>query len=245
MAFPLGLALAKSRSPVWWAPTSLILIGLLVSGSRTPFLALTAAGVALLILRPRDIRPLLPLAIPMLIVIKIVAPGSIATLKESFLPSSGQSVIESQRDLAADPTLISGRANFKPRLAEGMHRPLLGQGLGTRQTGFNNPLRNAPILDNQWLGTFLDVGLLGVIGFLWMFARVVRRLGRVARTRGSPDGFLAAGFVASITGFAVAMFTYDSLAFIQEAVMLWVFLALAATLIAVQPKPRASSEPAV
>jgi hypothetical protein len=41
------------------------------------------------------------------------------------------------------------------------------------------------------------------------------------------------------------MFTYDSLAFIQEAVMLWVFLALAATLIAVQPKPRASSEPAV
>ena len=98
MVFPLGLALAKSRSPVWWAPTSLILIGLLVSGSRTPFLALATGGVALLLLRPRDIRPLLPLAIPMLIVIKLVAPGSIATLKESFFPSSGQSVIASQRD---------------------------------------------------------------------------------------------------------------------------------------------------
>ena len=41
------------------------------------------SGVAFLWLRPRDIRPLLPLVIPMLIVIKIVAPGSIATLKES------------------------------------------------------------------------------------------------------------------------------------------------------------------
>ena len=45
-----------------------------------------------------------------------------------------------------------------------MRRPLLGQGLGTRQTGADNPLRNAPILDNQWLGTFLDIGLLGSLG---------------------------------------------------------------------------------
>ncbi len=182
----------------------------------------------------------------MLIVIKIVAPGSIATLKESFLPSSGQGLIASQRTLAADPTLISGRANFKPRLVEGMRRPIFGQGVGTRQTGEDNPLRNAPILDNEWLGLFLDVGLLGVAGWIWLFVRIDRRLGRLARTRGSPEGLLAAGFVASITGFAVAMVTYDSLAFIQEAVILWVVLALAGTLVAVHPETRASSsEPAV
>jgi O-Antigen ligase len=247
MAFPLGLAFAKSRSPVWWAPTSLILIGVLASGSRTPFLALMTAGVALLWLRPHDVRSLLPLAIPMLIVIKIVAPGSIATLKNSFFPAAGQEgVIASQHETAADPTLISGRANFKPRLREGMRRPLLGQGLGTRQTGFDNPLRNAPILDNQWLGTFLDIGLVGIVGWLWLFVRIVRRLGGIAKSRGSPDGLLAAGFVASIAGFAVAMFTYDSLAFIQEAVILWVLLALAATLVAVHPETRpTSSEPAV
>jgi hypothetical protein len=233
--FPLGLAFARSRSLVWWVPTSLILIGVLASGSRTPFLALLTAGIALLLLRPSDIRRLLPLAIPMLIVIKVAAPGSIASLKESFFPSEGEGVIASQHDLAADPTLISGRANFKPRLIEGMRRPLLGQGLGTRQTGVNNPLRNAPILDNQWLSTFLDIGLLGVAAWLWLVVRVVRRLGRIARTRGSPDGLLAAGFAASITGFAVAMLTYDSLAFIQEAVMLWVVLALAAVLIRVNP----------
>ena len=148
------------------------------AASRTPFLALVTAGVALLWLRPRDVRPLLPLTIPMVIVIKIAAPGSIATLKNSFFPTSGpEGCSRHNATLAGDPTLISGRANFKPRLDEGMRRPLLGQGLGTRQTGVDNPLRNAPILDNQWLGTFLDVGLLGIVGWLWLIVRVVRRLG--------------------------------------------------------------------
>jgi len=211
----------------------LLLIGILASGSRTAFLALVTAGIALLWLRPRDIRPLLPLAIPMLIVIKIVAPGSLATLKNSFLPQSGPGLIAGQRTLAADPPLISGRANFKPRLIEGMHRPIFGQGLGTRQVGAGNPLRNAPVLDNQWLSLFLDIGLLGVAGWIWLFVRIDRRLGRIARTRGSPEGWLAAALVASITGFAVSMATYDSLAFVQETVVLWVLLALAATLVAV------------
>ena len=244
MAFPLGVALARSRSPAWWAPTSLIMIGVLASASRTPIIAIVVAVVALLWLRPRDVLPLLPLMIPMLIVIKIVAPGSIATLKSSFLPSSG--LIASQHTLAGDPTLINGRANFKPKLLEGMRRPILGQGLGTRQTGADNPLRNAPILDNQWLGTFLDIGLLGIVGWLWLIVRIVRRLARVARTRGSPEGLLAAGFVGSIAGFAVAMVTYDSLAFVQETFVFWALVALAATLVAVHPETEAfPSEPAV
>ena len=140
-------------------------------------------------------------------------------------------MIAEQSTLAADPTLISGRANFWPRLVEGMRRPILGQGVGTRQTGEDNPLRNAPILDNQWLGLFLDVGLVGLFGWIWLIVRSVRRLGRVARTRGSPEGMLAAAFAASITGFAVAMFTYDALAFIQAAFVFWVILALSAALV--------------
>jgi len=127
-----------------------------------------------------------------------------------------------------------------------MRTPIFGQGLGTRQTGATNPLRNAPILDNQWLGLFLDFGLLGVVGWLWLIVRVVRRLGAVARTRGSPEGWLAVGFIASITGFAVSMLTYDSLAFVQETVVFWVLLALAAALVAAHPQAEASREkPAV
>ena len=42
---------------------------------------------------------------------------------------------------------------------------------------------------------------------------------------------LAAAFAASITGFAVSMFTYDALAFIQAAFVFWVLLALSAVLV--------------
>jgi polysaccharide biosynthesis protein PslJ len=246
MTVPLGIAIAKARSLAWGAPTILIMIGLLATTSRTPVVAIMAAAVVFLWLRPRDVLPLLPLTIPLLIVIKIAAPGSLATVKDSFFPSSGPSLIEEQRQLAGDPTAISGRANFKLRIIEGMRTPILGQGMGTRQTGADNPLRNAPVLDNQWLGLFLDVGLLGVVGWLWLITRTVRRLGRVARTRGSPEGLLAAGFAASISGFAVAMIVYDALAFVQETVVLWVLLALAATLVAVHSETEASPpEPAV
>jgi hypothetical protein len=83
--------------------------------------------------------------------------------------------------------------------------------------------------------------MLGVAAWLWLIIRVDRLLGRIARSRGSPEGLLAAGLVASITGFAVAMLTYDSLAFIQETFVLWVLLALAATVVSVNPEERASA----
>ena len=64
--------------------------------------------------------------------------------------------------------------------------------------------------------------------------RKERRPARSRRsTRGSPEGWLAAGLAASITSFAVGMFTYDSLAFIQEAFVLWTLLALAAVLVGI------------
>jgi hypothetical protein len=239
MTLPLGVALSKARSSIWWIPTSLILIGVLASASRTPVLAIVTAAVAFIWLRPRDIVPLLPLAIPMLIVIKIAAPGSLATLKSSFFPKSG--FIAEQSTLAADPTLISGRANLIPKIEEGMRRPILGQGLGTRQTGDDNPLRNSPILDNQWLGNFLDIGLLGLAAWIWLLVRIGRGLGEVARSRGSPEGVLAAGIVASVMGFAAAMLTYDSFAFVQEAVLFWVLLALGAALIAIHRQSKDAS----
>jgi O-antigen ligase len=116
-------------------------------------------------------------------------------------------------------------------LAEASRSPLFGHGYGTRQTGIDNPLRNAPILDNQWLNLLLDVGIIGTAGWAALIIIACRRLGRASRRRAGPDGWLAAGLSASIVGFGVGMFTHDSLSFTQLAFVFWIVLALAASLL--------------
>ena len=89
MCLPLGVALARSRSILWSVPTVVTLVGIMATASRTPITAVAAATVVFLWLRPHDIRPLLPLVIPIAIVIKLVAPGSIGTVKGLFFPEGG------------------------------------------------------------------------------------------------------------------------------------------------------------
>jgi hypothetical protein len=68
---------------------------------------------------------------------------------------------------------------------------LFGEGFGTRQTGFNNPLRNAPILDNQWLNNLLDVGYIGFFLWVWLFvrARADSPRGALGETTRATNGF--------------------------------------------------------
>jgi hypothetical protein len=69
MCLPLGVALTRTGSILWSVPTVVTLVGIMATASRTPILAVAAATVVFLWLRPRDIRPLLPLVIPIAIVI--------------------------------------------------------------------------------------------------------------------------------------------------------------------------------
>ena len=69
MTLPLGVALAKAQI--------VLLVGSHVADShrrngerlRTPFIAIVTGAIAFFWLRPSDIRPLLPLTIPLVIVI--------------------------------------------------------------------------------------------------------------------------------------------------------------------------------
>ena len=151
-----------------------------------------------------------------------------STLKNAFFPEGGLIAEQSNYAAERDPLLGGGRiSQLGPNLTEASRTPLLGQGFATRQTGFNNPLRNAPILDDQWLGLLLELGIVGVIGWAMLFVGSARRLGRAARRRAGPDGWLAAGLAASIVGFGVAMFTFDGFGFIQATFMFWILISLA------------------
>ena len=232
MAFPLGLALMFGSSRIWSIPTALVAVGAISAVSRTPILVLLTAGLVLLWLRPHDVKRLLPLAVPLLIVVKLALPGSIATLKNAFFPTGGLVQEQAAYDRGADPLLAGGRVRqLGPMLDEASRTPLLGQGFSTRQTGFNNPLRNAPILDNQWLGMLLEIGIVGVVGWAALFLGSARRLAAASRRRAGPDGWLPAALAASIVGFGIAMFTFDGFAFIQATFVFWILISLSASLL--------------
>jgi hypothetical protein len=238
MAIPLAFALAQ-RSSRWWISCMLLSIGILATASRTPILALIAVAIVLATLRPRAVLGVIPMLVPVALVIAIALPASIHSVKESFFPEGGLIKEASTLSYEADPTLAGGRIRqLGPMLREGSRTPIFGQGLGTRQTGFNNPLRNAPILDNQWLTNFMDIGLVGVVGWALLMAASVRRLARLSRSQEGMDGWLAAGYAASIVGFAIGMFFYDSMSFTQEAFIFWIVLGLSSSLLLAR-EPRA------
>jgi polysaccharide biosynthesis protein PslJ len=232
MAIPLGLALTFGSGRRWSIPTAILAVGVMSAASRTPILVLVAAGIVLLWLQPRDIKRLLPLAVPLIIVVKLALPGSIATLKSAFFPEGGLVQEQAAFSREADPLLAGGRVRqLGPMLDEASRTPVLGQGFATRQTGFYNPLRNAPILDNQWLGLLLEIGIVGVVGWAALIVGSIRRLARACRRRAPPQGWLAAGFAASIAGFGVAMFTFDAFAFTQVSFVFWILISLTASLL--------------
>jgi hypothetical protein len=102
---------------------------------------------------------------------------------------------------------------------------LVGAGYGSRilQDQAN---ANSFIVDDQWLSTGMDTGILGVGVWAWLFIRFLRPTYRAARRDRGADGWLYAGIAASITAFAVGMLTFDAFSFIQTTFVLFFLLGL-------------------
>ena len=88
------------------------------------------------------------------------------------------------------------------------------------------PVPNAPILDDQWLGTLLETGLLGALALAWLFVRFVRKLGKKAKHDRSPRGWILAAAAAAVAAYAESMLTYDAIGFTQETFVLFLIIAI-------------------
>jgi O-antigen ligase len=93
------------------------------------------------------------------------------------------------------------------------------------------------ILDDQWLGTLLETGALGFVGWLWFFACAVRRFGAEAKRDGSARGWLLASITASVAAYGVGMLTYDAFSFIQVTFLLFILIGLGSALTAERSAP--------
>jgi polysaccharide biosynthesis protein PslJ len=210
----------RRRTLLWIVCTMLILLGSLASIARTSLIMLVAVGVVLVLLRPAAAREVAPLLLPVAVAVQIAMPGTLSTVKATFLPKHG--LVAEQ----ANAQVGSGRvASLGPALDEASLRPLLGLGFGTRIVD-EGPKKNAFILDDEWLSTLLEVGIVGAAAWIWLFIRFCTRAGKAARADDSERGWLLTAFTASVASFAVGMAFFDAFAFIQFTVMMIVFLGL-------------------
>ena len=232
MLLPLVVYLIKKTGQKrWWTVAVLLTCAMLATSSRTGIVMLLAVIIVFLWLRPKETKRLWPAVFPVLLAVHVAVPGAIGTIKESFFPSGGllkeQSTVVRGNELRADGRL----AKVGPAIKEWEEKPLFGIGAGTRVVGFQVAFNNAYILDDQWLGTLLDVGALGVAAYIWLFCRAVRRCGRAAKRDDTPRGWLLTGLAASMAAFPVGMLTFDAFSFIQVTFLFWIMLSLSAVLL--------------
>ena len=225
------------RRKRWWLAMGLIVLGCLATVSRTGVLMLGSEALVFAILRPQQMKRAWPALLPLLVVVHVALPGTLGTLKASFFPKGGLA----QEQQGYEGTGRFGAARLDPTFAEIKTSPLLGIGYGTRITGFNNPEANAITLDDQWLDTVLETGIVGAFAWMWLIVRVVRRLGSAARRDPSSRGWLLAALAASLVAYGISMITYDAFSFVQVTFFFFIVLAFAARLM---PSPSPALAPA-
>jgi polysaccharide biosynthesis protein PslJ len=224
MLLPLGVYAGRRwETRFWWFATGLMGVAALSTVARTGSTMLLTVLLVFLILKPRDMLRLWKWAIPFMIVVHLLAPGSMGSLKNAFLPEGG---LIAEQQTAFSATSSNRLADVGPALREWWLRPYFGYGYGTRITDPADPKNNAFILDNQWLGQLLEVGLAGALALIWLFGRSFRRLAVGARRDPSPLGWLLAGIAAAIAAFAIGMITFDAFAFGQVTFLLFLLIGL-------------------
>lgn len=222
---PLSIYLIQRRL-VWILATAALAVGALATASRTAVVMLIVVAIVFLWLRPKEVKRLWPALVPLLAVIHVLLPGTIGSLKNSFFPSGG--LLQEQQTSAGSRG--QGRiADLAPAFQELLSKPVLGQGYGTRVT--DQDFQNAQILDNEWLNSTLELGMVGLIALVWLFGRSIRRLSRAAKRDRSERGLLFVALTASLYAFAVGMFTYDAFSFIQVTLILFLLLGFASVLL--------------
>jgi polysaccharide biosynthesis protein PslJ len=112
-----------------------------------------------------------------------------------------------------------------------------------QQGGPNGSKDNAEILDDQWLGTFLETGVFGAIGWIWLFGRAIRRLfARAKLERDTPDGWLPVAMASSLAGFVASMWFYDAFTFTQGAFLMHLLIGFTAVLLLLPVATRTSDD---
>jgi len=227
MLVPIAAALAlRRKTPIWWLSLLVLAVGSVATISRTPVLMIVAAGLVFVCFHPRESVRFAPAVVCVMAATHFAMPGALGALRDAFHPD--QLILEAST--LPQSQYAGGRlTDLTPSFEEIKARPLLGSGVGTRIV--TGERANARVLDNQWLGSLLEIGIIGVAGLTWFFGRAIRRLIRAARRVPDDDSILLTGLAAAIVAYAVGMFTYDALSFPQTEFAFFVIVGVGSALV--------------
>lgn len=227
----------------WLAGAVTVLIAATATVSRT----IVVMGIAMLIvvvkLRGPQVKRFWPVLLVLPFVIHVAAPGTMGGIYKAF---SGTTLT------ANDPRAGLGGSGRLSDLGPGLRmwgeKPLVGQGLGMTRPTFTDIERTpgraqvALVFDNQYLGTLVDIGFIGLCGTLLFIWGGVIRLYRTARqTTGAPSDLLVA-CAASMAGYGTAMLLFDAFSFVQGALVFFVIAAIGLSMVSLAPRVQ-SAEP--
>jgi hypothetical protein len=247
LLIPIAIHLAKyagwpsnaiNRRIVYAGAVVMLFGGVLAAISRTAVVVLGVMFLVTLVFHPRVAAVLFAIAFPLVLLAAAVVPKVFDKMVLSFLDVD--SLVASQYTSAGMGG--AGRlADLEPALREVAQRPFFGSGFGSRVVIGDEA--NAFILDNQFLGTLMETGALGVIGlaaFLLVPPIMLLRFafGQALERRHAALAFTVA---VSIAGYIAAIFFYDAFGFFQTFFILCMLLAVGAWLLTEAPKRIAGS----
>jgi O-antigen ligase len=213
IALHLALTAADDERRVRWFTAIVIAFALPLSLARSAVLGVTV-GLFMLWCGWASRRKTRALAIVAvyLVVMRLLVDGLLGTIRGMFT------------NMFNDPS-YTGRTMDYASVGEMFgQKPWVGHGLGTfdPQTYF--------LLDNQYLGTLIETGLVGVVAMSLLFLVglfTARSIYRMCRAAGLTDlGELGRALAASMLVVIVSFITFDALAFGMAAGVLFVLLGL-------------------
>lgn len=199
-AFAWLLKAEDRRQRLIYAGIVLLLIGgAVATQKKTSMVGPLVCVVVLVAYRPRAMARLAPLAIVLVGVVHVIAPGALGAVIDQLAPGTVTKV-NTTKDRVSDYSAI------KPDIAA---HPLVGRGYGSYDQ------KKHRILDNQYLGLAIGVGLIGLIGYLAIFATSFLSAHRVARSNDPERAPPALGAAAAIVVALVSGAILDFLSFPQ------------------------------
>jgi O-antigen ligase len=202
--------------------TALILAGAVATLRKTAAVMPIAALMVLFTYRRREMLRLAPLGLVLIVVIQALSPGALASIRGQLQPETLSGNVSTQ-GRTEDYDAVG--PDIKAHLAT-------GRGFG----GFDS--HKYRLLDNQYLGLLIEVGILGLVAYVAMLLAIMLVAHPVIRSGDPSRAPPALAASAGVAAFLVCNALYDTLAFAQAPYLLFFVAALAVVVASDQTRSR-------